>query len=126
MKNAPQDLNESVGGQYIYLCEHRQSGSDTDGQKCITDIQFVTGENAKPPLGYEIIRQDLNRGAGGEYIYLCYKLEDYDSERAIKDISFVKGDNPEIFPPYGYKKVPQDLNAGSGGLYIFLCYTTMV
>lgn len=65
----PQDLNQGVGGKYIYLC-YREGFSYGP---FVTDITFVSGDSADlaPPEGYEILRTDLNQGAGGKFIYLC-------------------------------------------------------
>jgi hypothetical protein len=120
------DLNEDAGGDYIYLCTHKTTPNPLHPQgnkKCITNIRFVTGEGADAPSGYEKINIDLNRDAGGEYIYLCYKLEDYDAEKAIKDITIVKGGNPDVSAPYDYHKVDKDLNEDAGGDYVYLCYS---
>ena len=39
----------------------------------VTDVQVIYGQGAPAPPGYVKISQDLNQGAGGEYVYLCYK-----------------------------------------------------
>jgi hypothetical protein len=41
--------------------------------KLITELKIITGENANAPNGFVKLPIDLNKGAGGEYIYLCYK-----------------------------------------------------
>ena len=50
-------------------------------QSCITDVMVVGGENKSvtnsyAALGWKVIKQDLNAGAGGDYIYLLYKVAD--------------------------------------------------
>ncbi len=47
----------------------------------IRDIQIVYGSTAakakaKCPSGYTLIDKDLNKGAGGDYMYLCYSTTD--------------------------------------------------
>ena len=49
----------------------------------MTDVVVITGDVAdiSPPAGFTRINVDLNAGAGGKYIFLCYKSGD--SENAI-------------------------------------------
>lgn len=117
------DLNKGAGGKYIYLCYHQAPYSSHDtSKKCITDITFVTGKNATAPYGYTKIDTDLNKGAGGKYIYLCYKEADYNPAQAIEDLRVVGGSDSNTPAPYGYQRIPVDLNKGAGGDYIYLCY----
>jgi hypothetical protein len=90
-------------------------------KKCITDIKIINGKHASAPHGYTKLPQDLNNGAGGKYIYFCYKSETYNHDRAIKDVTIIHGNNPDINAPYGYHKIDKDLNAGAGGKYIYVC-----
>ncbi len=68
----PEDLNKSVGGEYIYLCYEKAAGVP------ITDIVFQsTGGNEQSTpyyngVSYSKIPVDLNKGSGGDYIYLYY------------------------------------------------------
>ena len=75
----------------------------------------------EPPDGYEKIEADLNAGAGGEYIYLCYSQDPNEGE-PIKELAVVAAGNPRVSAPLGYTKLKTDLNQGAGGPYIFLCY----
>lgn len=124
-----QDLNQSVGGDYIYLC-YREAY--TVGP-FITDITFVAGDSpdVPAPAGYTRIGVDLNKGAGGKYIYLCYRRGD--GPAIMAPLKFIVTDQtmPAItavpLPAAGqpatgqYSMIPQDLNEGSGGRYIYLC-----
>ncbi len=38
----------------------------------ITGLDIVYGEGTSAPSGYTKIKKDLNEGALGHYIYLCY------------------------------------------------------
>ena len=67
------DLNAGAGGDYIYLWTN---SSDTS-KNPISDILVVTGKNADLPSGYSYgmsgtERAELNKGAGGYYIYLGF------------------------------------------------------
>src|SRR5262249_1263305 len=121
----PQELNERAGGEYIYLCYHKDLVNilrPEASPQCISEFTFVKGD-ADAPDGYTKVDVDLNRGAGGDYIYLCYKKAPYKVEDAIKDISIISGESAEISPPHGFTKIPQDLNEKAGGKYIYLCYS---
>jgi len=117
------DLNAGAGGDFIYLCYHNESYRSVGYNKnCITDIKIIYDNEPTPP-GYTKLPQDLNKGANGRFVYLCFRSAPYDNISAIKDISVIGGDNPDIFPPYGFEKVPGDLNAGAGGQCVYVCYS---
>ena len=88
--------------------------------------------------GFTVIDQDLNKYAGGLYIYLGYKTtNNYDE--AVKDLKIVtgKGNNMSsitlgsrqynIFPYTGVEKFVNEtgaLNCDAGGTWMWLYYTT--
>jgi len=120
----PYDLNKGAGGRFIYLCYHKASYQQFGTNKqCIDSLVIIYGKNTPPPAGYTKIPQDLNEGAGGEYVYLCYRLANWNNNVAIKDVTVVGGSNSNLPPPYGYEKVPGDLNKGAGGEFIYVCYS---
>ncbi|ELA9342615.1 hypothetical protein QTV34_001901 [Vibrio parahaemolyticus] len=122
----PNDLNKGAGGKYIYLCYHKHVPSSTDDSSnpdCISDITTVVGENASAPADFEKIPIDLNKGASGKYIYLCYEKQNYNDEIAIKDVLVISGSNSDLKPPYDFTRVDQDLNQGAGGDYIYVCFS---
>jgi hypothetical protein len=88
--------------------------------EAINDLYFEVSNSAvvTPQPGWSMINVDLNRDAGGKYIYLCYK-NGLDNQEAISEITFIV--NNQQIPP-GYVKIPQDLNEGAGGDFIYLCY----
>lgn len=89
----------------------------------IVDLTVISGNSSdiRAPEGFTRVNQDLNQGAGGEYIYLCYK-EAYTVGPFITDITFVVGDSPGVAAPAGYTKIDVDLNKGARGKYIYLCF----
>lgn len=108
-----------------------------DGTTYISDIkcaQDSSESNAKKTLtdaGYTVINSDLNKGAGGQYIFMGYKTTQNYAD-AIKDLRFYSdggdfGGNTETFNingvPCVYTFDKTDLNKGSGGDYIYACYT---
>lgn len=70
----PQDLNEGAGGAFIYLCYKKMKTAQP-----IRRIEVLVGENTAPSPGFYYaknahskVKQDLNQGAGGNYIWLAY------------------------------------------------------
>lgn len=88
--------------------------------KYIADLEIITGKNPEVGSGYTCIKKDLNEGAKGDSIYLCYKKTDNLNE-AITSIYFVHGEDAPKPSDYD-KKLAKDLNDGAGGEYIYLCY----
>lgn len=89
----------------------------------LDDIDVITSSdpNFPPPPGFEKIDSDLNKGAKGDFVYLCAKWGSRPD--GIVDLHAIIGDNPgSMAPPGGYEIIRKDLNKGSGGKYIFLCY----
>lgn len=121
------DLNAGTGGEYIYLC-YKQGLDDktSDLDSPITDLDIVVGsseKDAKSKLkpGFILDPQDLNEGAGGKYVYLCYSKNK--ANDPVRSIQIIQGSSAQIPPPEDYIKIPVDLNAGSGGKYIYLFYS---
>lgn len=122
----PQDLNASVGGEYIYLCYLKQKVKSLGSNaQAVTDIKVIYGENIDI-IGYKKVQSpagadmDFNKGAKGDYVGVCYKVEDYSPETAILDIDAVQSSRSDGQPPPGFIKVDGDLNAGASGDYIYL------
>ena len=86
-KLVDQDLNEGAKGNFIYLSYRPMTKADLDKAKMspITNIMLVMSDkkmtwtspkrlydgNGRSALYYRI-DSDLNKNAGGKYIYLCY------------------------------------------------------
>jgi hypothetical protein len=120
----PYDLNKGAGGRFLYLCYHKASYQPYGTNKqCVDSLVVIYGKNTPTPPGYTKINQDLNEGAGGEYVYLCYRLANWNNDIAIKDVTVVGGNSSNVPPPYGYEKLPEDINKGAGGDFIYICYS---
>lgn len=87
----------------------------------ITGLHVIYGQATPPPIGYTVIRKDLNKGSGGEYIYICYSKSIQGPP--ITDIQVFAGDSRDFPIQEGYIKIPSDLNKSVKGKYIYLCYT---
>ena len=74
-----------------------------------------------------IVNLDLNKGAGGYWIYLGYKTTT-DKSKTITGIVadyFSKSNSSDItYKGCKYKIIPVDLNKGAKGKYIYIYYTT--
>lgn len=87
----------------------------------ITDIKTIKGgkSSIKCPSGYKKhSRYDLNKGAGGDYIYMCTTTNKLYTK--IKSVEIVSYPFQADFLCSNNSGV--DLNAGAGGNYIYLCY----
>lgn len=98
--------------------------STVSGQSCITEMTVISGNSSsiQPPAGYTKIPRDLNQGAGGKYIYLCYKRG---AGAPITGI-WVTVNSGTPTQGSGWYKIDQDLNEGttkSGDPFIYLWYT---
>ncbi|KAI0403184.1 MAC/Perforin domain-containing protein [Xylaria palmicola] len=88
----------------------------------IDSIRIIKGNHSSitPPDGYTRVDTDLNAGAGGDWIYLCYHKAKFQSgQPAITDLVILF--TSESTPP-GYSKLSTDLNSDAGGKWIYLCY----
>lgn len=118
---------ETWAGKYIKELAIGTRGKSNDAIKDLTD------------KGFQVLGNDLNRNAGGNFIYLGYKTTD-DPKEAITDIVVVKDNpggydrnNPMKSMTYNgktYYPVPVpagndsgDLNRGASGKDLFLWFT---
>jgi hypothetical protein len=118
----PIDLNQGAGGAYIYFAYRIGDGP-------ITDIRTIYGDGPNIPVPrtpsgqfYRLLDTDLNKGAGGKYIYAC-TTKDPSAGSPITALKVISGDTSDIQPPPPFQRDSLDLNLGSGGKYIYLCYS---
>ncbi|XP_028461660.1 uncharacterized protein LOC114573588 [Perca flavescens] len=79
----------------------------------VSEEQFLQSQ------GFKKISVDLNKGAGGNDIFLWYKK----GSVPITRVQFTFNDNMSVgLSNAGYTKVHKDLNANAGGDYIYLWY----
>ncbi|MBS9438467.1 hypothetical protein EAE91_15340 [Photorhabdus noenieputensis] len=111
----------SLSTPYIYLCYHRVSfNSIIDNEqrhKCVSDMKVIAeegihSESEESEEGWIKIPQDINWGMGTKKIYLCYRQEEYNHEKAITDIITIYDSYPPVtLPPYGYQVVRGEQNS---------------
>lgn len=121
------DLNEGAGGAYLYLCYKDAGGRE------FSHIAIEGGEDASTPSApsnqYHLVKDqhgevcDLNRGAGGDYLWLSYAF--LVSSPVIDRIGVVSASDPDdidrLIPP-GFIKYPVELNEKAGGNWIYIIY----
>ncbi len=122
------DLNESVGGKDIFLCEKKEY---TTPDNAITQL-FVTNDihkNGACEAGMTLVtgpglNADLHEAAGGDWVYLCYGKDLADGapmqQVVIQEGQHCRhdlGEMPAVTNPGFYG----DLNANAGGYDIFVC-----
>jgi hypothetical protein len=109
------DLNQNVGGDFIYICFKKGLGAP------VTGLWVTAGGTAPVPTGEGFVQipVDLNRGAGGDFIYLWYTKDPNCS--VLSAITVVASGSGSIACPGGFEKIPVDLNKGSGGDFVYLC-----
>ncbi|TXK52909.1 hypothetical protein FVR03_00615 [Pontibacter qinzhouensis] len=68
------DLNDGAGGKYIYAYQEK-CDMYTSYPGTIKEVGVLYGNSSSisPPTGWVKLPQDLNEGAGGDYIYFCIK-----------------------------------------------------
>lgn len=90
-------------------------------QDIISELRVIYGSSSsiRAPAGYTKVNVDLNRHAGGDYMYLCYKKG---VGAPITGICVTVNSNR---PPAGvvWTKIGVDLNRNAGGSYVYLWYT---
>lgn len=91
-------------------------------QDCITELAVIHGGNSSisPPAGFSRISVDLNAGAGGDFVYLCYRRG---IGTPITGLAVTVNNGAP--PSSAYSRIDVDLNVGCGGDtdYIWLWYT---
>lgn len=129
------DLNADSGGNYIYMGYK----TTTDPSKALRDIRFYVADaaesrgtatvtiNGQKCTYTRVSDIDLNKGAGGHYIY-AYSTNDENAGPPIKAISFGSSATPtdyKVATTLGSPYRVADLNADAGGEYIY-CYLSTV
>lgn len=124
------DLNAGSGGNYIYMGYK----TTTDPSKALRDIKFYVADsadswattemtvNGKKCIYTRVGEYDLNKGAGGHYIY-AYTCYNENAGPPITSVSFGNSDVSQytVASVLGSPNKPAELNADAGGEYIY-CY----
>ena len=70
--------------------------------------------------GYTKVAGDLNKGAGGKYIYVCFTRDS--RLPPITRVNVVAGGSRTTYPPVEDIRIDQDCSEGAGGKYIYITY----
>jgi hypothetical protein len=116
------DFNHGAGGDYVDVF-YSMGNKDV-----ITDLR-VSGANDRDDAekmakrdGYIFVPGDLNKHAGGEYIYISFS-RDTRNGNAITRIGAFSSDSKIEKKPDGWDAwSPTDCNCGAGGEYIYLVW----
>ncbi len=70
---ATMDLNRGAGGEYIY--SYQSKTPNVQNTSNVSEVGVLSGNSStiQPPAGWTKYQNDLNEGAGGNYVYLCYR-----------------------------------------------------
>ncbi len=98
-----------------------ENANDIYDVNVLIGLRVVTGEYADPPPGYTKIPVDVNDGAKGEYIYICYR--EGKTEPGITMVNILQG--KDVKPEPGWYKDDTDLNKGAKGEYLYLAWTML-
>lgn len=115
----PHDLNSGTGGDHLYFAYRKDSRYDPLTSFWV--IALKHDQNPHPPAGYNWCnpRTDLNKGAGGDWIYAA-QTTDPSQGQPVDQLQVEVTGNAHANPPAGWNYYNQDLNAGARGKYIFL------
>ncbi|WP_411023744.1 hypothetical protein, partial [Salmonella sp. s51228] len=95
----------------VYLCYTRS----TTYYGAITDIDVFAGSSSSfyTPYEYTVIYRDLNKGAGGKFIYLGFQSSG--PSNPILGFYVIQGSSRYTYAPYGWTRISQDCSEGAGG-----------
>jgi hypothetical protein len=119
------DANNRSGGDWIRIPYKVETGNSNHG--AIAEIAVVsTGKSGTAPTwsGWNTIHFDLNKGAGGSFIWLLYRKVNSSDTMAIDFIgSYCESGGAgsgQILNGYEWVSGRCDLNQGASGSWIFL------
>lgn len=129
-KKYPFDLKKGEGGKWVFLCYKENTIKEIIENKInvISDIKFIKGNtpNLKVDDGYTKIDFDLNKGHGGQFIYICFKtivLDIKKTKEAINEISIISDGKAQSVQKQPCTRLEQDINEGQGGKFTYLCFS---
>lgn len=117
------DLNYFAGGNYIYLCQKRQKMIGLSQEENPIDTVEILFNSKDCDNSLKLIDINLNEGAGGDNIRLCYgRKNNYFLEPIVDFFVYIEDLND---PPEGYDcYMDKNLNNGTTkGKITYLCYT---
>jgi hypothetical protein len=135
------DLNRGCGGSTPFLWLYYLPGLENDTITPIAEIATLDtsdGETlANLGAAFTTINVDVNKGAGGDFIYIAYRRRNSYTDKLVTGL---RVGNPNLFvysvgtsagftwyglTQYGSVNL-QDLNEDAGGSYVYLYYTNQL
>lgn len=135
------DLNRGCGGSTPFLWLYYLPGLENDTITPIAEIATLDTSDGEIlsnlGAGFHPISVDVNKGAGGDLIYIAYRRRNSFSDKLVTGL---RVGNPNLFvysagtsagftwfglTQYGSANL-QDLNEGAGGSYVHLYYTNLL
>lgn len=124
-----QDLNAGASGKFIYLLYKENSSSGSSGT-AITNFYLKGGSSSDHPntltygghtysLSPAVGANDLNSGAGGDFIFLYYTKEAFSPGRMVSSIYF-NSTSAGAVGANGNTSTGYNLNNGAGGNNIYM------
>ncbi len=126
------DLNSGAGGDYVYMYYALGNDDGSSGVAPITSVYVCNhSDNEYAHAGDATIAVDLNAGAGGDFIYLCYGRGGSNIVRGLLlfdgvNLAYSEGTSggTNWFEVTEMSSAAmQDLNEGAGGDYVYLYFT---
>ena len=132
------DLNRGCGGSTPFLWLYYLPGLENDTITPIAEIATLDTSDGELlsnlGAGFKTIDVDVNKGAGGDYIYIAYRRRNGYSDKLVTGL---RVGNPNLYvysagtsagyPWFGLTQYGsinlQDLNEDAGGSYVHLYYT---
>ena len=117
-------MQASSMSQYYSRDVPLKAGAMADTGPITSVIILTSSTSGTPtvPATYNIVNVDLNKNAGGKYIYLAYSRSSAHGD-PITGLQ-VFSDRVSSFPAQnGFIRIPNDLAEGAGPRYIYLYYT---
>ncbi|MDR1398843.1 MAG: hypothetical protein LBJ41_02845 [Treponema sp.] len=117
------DANQGAGGAWIRI---PYKIAQDNNHNAIAEIRVVnTGGSGSAPnnAGWNTISFDLNKGAGGPYLWLLYRKVNASDTKAIDFIGCYSGSSAgssQILSGYEWAGGRVDLNTSAGGAWLYL------
>lgn len=127
-----QARRDELEAAYASWAQNRKIAVHPAPRVCVVDVIILEGSNAADPYTdrttgrvYHRINYDLNRKAGGAYIYIYYSLGmENDTIVPLAEVATIDTSDGESLDalPDGFVMIDHDLNHGAGGDFIYLAY----
>ncbi|KAM3426225.1 hypothetical protein NHJ13734_009585 [Beauveria thailandica] len=107
------DINKGFSGEYVWLTICRAPSSKQMVDNLWVEIRGNPDDK----------RDDLAKGAGGDYRYLALS-NDMNATHFVTDVALWRTGEAHYNPPNGWHHKSDDINKGRGGDYLYLVWRT--